>query len=213
MSEYRTKLRVGGTQKSARATLCDELALDDLFDAEALWAPARIRMVQDLARRSVPSSSWPQSLHWNWAKKAAELRPSRFGPLGDVRIIGIKVRREWQGMLLAKSVGYVTRLENRGQELVYVEYLESAPWNWEEPKIEQHARYRGVGTQLVEMAIRWSEQLGFLGRIGLHALDQAADFYRRRCGMTDLGPDSGYQGMRYFEFTGEQAQIFLEDKA
>jgi GNAT superfamily N-acetyltransferase len=212
MSEHATQLRIGGTREVIRATLNDELALDDLFDAEALWASARIRMVQEFSRRGLSTVSWPQSLHWNWAQKAAELPSSRLGPFGDIRVLGIMCQNEWQGILLAKAAEYFTRTKKEGRELIYVEYLESAPWNWEEPRIEQQARFRGVGVQLVEAAIEWSMQLGFRGRVGLHALEQAEDFYRRRCRMTDLGPDWEYKAMRYFEFTEAQAQAFLESR-
>lgn len=41
-------------------------------------------------------------------------------------------------------------------------------------------RLRGVGTALVTAAVALSEDEGFKGRIGLHSLPQAEDFYRRR---------------------------------
>jgi hypothetical protein len=46
------------------------------------------------------------------------------------------------------------------------------------------------------------------GRLGL-SLPQADAFYRK-IGMTDLGQDSAYQNLRYFEMTAEQARAFLE---
>ena len=50
----------------------------------------------------------------------------------------------------------------------------------------------------------------FHGRIGLHSLPQANDFYANTCGMTDLGADRDYNGgLRYFEMTPEQAQAFI----
>ncbi|MCC6422324.1 MAG: GNAT family N-acetyltransferase [Phycisphaerales bacterium] len=189
------------------------MEISNLFDAEETWAPARVRMLRELTHRYVPQTSWPESLHWNWAKKAAGMSPARLGALGDIRIFGIHADSAWQGILLAKAAGYYTRLAPNGRELIYVEYLESAPWNWEQPLINQVARYRGVGTKLVGLSVLWSLQLGFQGRVGLHALPQAEDFYRRRCGMTDLGADKNqerYRGMRYFEFSVKQANQFLK---
>lgn len=61
-------------------------------------------------------------------------------------------------------------------------------------------------------AIAFSEQEGFKGRIGLHSLPQAENFYRDRCGMIDLGPDATYQNLRYFEMTPDQAKAFLEEE-
>ena len=54
-----------------------------------------------------------------------------------------------------------------------------------------------------------SENLEFHGRIGLHSLPQANGFYANTCGMTDLGTDPDYGGLRYFEMTPEQARAFV----
>jgi hypothetical protein len=48
----------------------------------------------------------------------------------------------------------------------------------------------------------------FRGRIGLHSLPAAEEFYGTVCGMTDLGRDESYQGLRYFEMTAAQAAAF-----
>jgi hypothetical protein len=37
------------------------------------------------------------------------------------------------------------------------------------------------------------------GRVGLHSLRQAEDFYAR-CGMTRIGPDPNYYDLTYFEY-------------
>lgn len=94
-----------------------------------------------------------------------------------------------------------------GKPLVYVEYLEVAPWN--RPELGATPRLRGLGSALLTAAVMLSEAEGFRGRIGLHSLPQADDFYRR-CGMTDLGLDPAYQNLRYFEMTAEQARAFLK---
>jgi hypothetical protein len=59
------------------------------------------------------------------------------------------------------------------------------------------------------LAVQWSIDLGFKGRIGLHALPQADAFYRDVCGMTDLGQDPAYHSLRYFEFSEQQADDYL----
>jgi len=48
MREHATKLKIGRTSKVVDAVLFDDLSLDDLFDAEAIWAPARIRTLQEV---------------------------------------------------------------------------------------------------------------------------------------------------------------------
>lgn len=94
------------------------------------------------------------------------------------------------------------------KHLVYVEYLEVAPWN--RRLAAGGTTYKGVGKVLIAAAIQLSIDEGNRGRIGLHSLPQADDFYNR-CGMTDLGPDAAYPKfpLRYFEMTEAQAKSFL----
>jgi hypothetical protein len=129
--------------------------------------------------------------------------------LSGVRLFGIEVGGEWQGLLLAECTGYRSRLETPLKEIVYIEYVETAPWNWPLPRIDQEPRHRAVGPQLVEMAIRWSMQVGFKGRVGLHSLPQAEEFYRDHCLMTDLGLDASYEDLCYFEMTEPNAESYL----
>ena len=91
--------------------------------------------------------------------------------------------------------------DQAGKNLVYVEFVENAPWNRKE--LFDPPRYRGIGTLLMRAAIEASRQEGFKGRIGLHSLPQADAFYAKTCGMTDLGadPDPHYSPMHYFEMT------------
>ena len=70
-------------------------------------------------------------------------------------------------------------------------------------------RYKGAGTLLMRTAIELSLELEYKGRIGLHSLRQADGFYTH-CGMTDLGPDAAFYGLRYFEMTSEQAALYLK---
>jgi hypothetical protein len=96
---------------------------------------------------------------------------------------------------------------------VYVDYHATAPWNDSKivTQLGELPRYRAVGSALLGIAVMDSIASGHRGRIGLHALPQAAPFYRGACNMTELGPDEEHQGMVYFEFTEEQAQSFLAE--
>ena len=40
-------------------------------------------------------------------------------------------------------------------------------------------------------------------------IQQASKSYSDTCGMTDLGIDADYEGLRYFEMTPEQAAAFI----
>jgi hypothetical protein len=90
--------------------------------------------------------------------------------------------------------------------LVYVHFVEAAPWN---RTVLGKPRFRGVGSVLVGSAVEASLEAGYHGRIGLHSLRQADGFYRDSCGMTDLGPDSEYFNLRYFEMSDTQAIEFM----
>jgi hypothetical protein len=93
--------------------------------------------------------------------------------------------------------------------VVYIEFLATAPWNRRE--LCNPRRFAGVGTILAEIAIQLSLDYEFGGRIGLHALPRAADFYRNVLHMTELGPDPDpqHQNLIYFEMTSQQASRFL----
>ncbi len=86
----------------------------------------------------------------------------------------------------------------------------SWPSSVERPAIVKRATcYRKAGDLLLRAAILLSRETGWEGRVGLHALPQAESFYRDRH-MSDLGIDSAYQGLRYFEMTPEQSQWLME---
>ena len=112
--------------------------------------------------------------------------------------------------MLTKTASYVSRLD-KGKPLVYVDYLESAPWNWPIPVLSQAGEFRGVGAVLFFVAVKQSEQEGFHGRVGLHALPQAVPFYAgQSCRMTGLGNDPNKLGLPYFELSREEAAKTLK---
>ena len=59
-------------------------------------------------------------------------------------------------------------------------------------------------------AVELSLQEEFRGRIALHSLPQADEFYRVKCGMSPLCKDTKYENLTYFEMTPEQAQAFRQ---
>lgn len=86
---------------------------------------------------------------------------------------------------------------NRDWRIVYVEALASAPWN--RSILDDPPFFRGIGTALLLFARRRSYELGYGGRVGLHALPDAEGFYDRR-NMMDYGPDPDKENLRYFEY-------------
>ncbi len=110
---------------------------------------------------------------------------------------------------------YVDTVQRRCQlesqkklDLVYVDYLEAAPWNCR-TALGVAPLFSGVGSILLITAIQRSFELEFKGRVGLHALPQSVDFYQAKMGMTELGPDPAKDNLRYFELTPEQAEALL----
>jgi hypothetical protein len=187
------------------AELLDAITEKQLADWEAEWLPALLQAVQRLHRAGVQRAHWPQSRHWDWRQKATVLQGMLARPGFSVVCGGVT-----QGMMLVDLTSERCRIESqRVKHLVYVSFIENAPWNRKE--LFDPPRYRGVGTILMRAAVELSKENEFKGRTGLHSLPQANDFYANTCGMTDLGPDPDprHQGLRYFEMTPEQAEAFI----
>ncbi len=187
------------------AILRDEMQPSDLIEVEKSWHPARVQLIQELMSQAIPTNQWPQSLPWDWARKAPQLQLLHaFG-------FGIICEANWEGAILIRTATDFARLpEDNGKPIVYVDYLESAPWNWRVEAIGQNGQYKGVGSVLFRQAVRQSIVEGFKGRVGLHSLPQSEGYYEKVCGMTALGPDPNKQNLLYFEFTAENAHNYLE---
>jgi hypothetical protein len=189
---------------SVAATLLEAMKPQDLLVVEGEWTAERSIVLQELLRRGVPRTSWPQSLHWDWRKKAPQLR------LLESSGFGIVCDSQWQGVMLTKTASHVSQLgQDRGRPLVYIDYLEVAPWNWVIPEIDRKGRFRGIGSILFWRAVKQSKDEGFHGRVGLHALPQAEQFYEKGCGMVRLGRDAAKENLLYFELPREQAERHL----
>jgi len=190
--------------ESVEAELRDAIEPAQIDDWVTKWQPALLEVLQSLARRGVPITQWPQSWHWNWAQKTAKVQG-----LLAFRGFSVVARGETQGLAQIDLTKSGREPSQASKPLVYIDYLEVAPWN--RPELGAAPRLRGVGTALITAAVALSEEEGFKGRIGLHSLPQADAFYAR-IGMTDLGQDPAYQNLRYFEMTAERAHAFLEEE-
>lgn len=187
------------------AELLDQLAPEDLMLIETMWSPERSRIVVETARAGLLLEERPQSMTWNWRAKAQHLR------LLPASAYAVVWQGEWQGAMLIKSGTHFSRLgEARGRPLVYIDFLEVAPWNWTIPGLGQFGRFGLIGPRLFERAVRQSWEEGFEGRIALHSLPQSEGFYRDSCRMTPLGADEDHEGLTYFELSRDNAQRILE---
>ena len=112
---------------------------------------------------------------------------------------------------MTQTASYFAKLKaDRGKPLLYIDFPEIAPWNWVVHEINHPGLFKTIGSQLSWRAILQSRDEGFKGRVGLHSLSSAEDFYRK-CGMVEVGYDAAKQNLMYFELTQEGAEKFLID--
>ncbi len=175
------------------AALFEGIQERHLTDVEEIWRPGLT-----LLERWSDRGQQQESRHWNWRAKMRNVRRKK-----TRQSFAIVYRDVTQGLMIVDT-SRTSRMEpDRGKGLVYVDYVEVAPWN--RPGWQPHRVFQSVGTVLVRTAIQVSLDNGLDGRIGLHSLPQADNFYRN-LGMTNLGPDADYQNLCYFEFDAKQAQ-------
>ena len=200
---YLKDLKTGGF---VEAILIDGLTRAEVEKAEAEWKPFLNEQVKRMEAAGVPKHLLPQHRHWDWREKydATEAYLA-------YRMFGIECRSQMQGLMLVTTAGKNCRIPSEeGKPLVYVHFLAAAPWNI--PSIAPEPRLSLVGTLLLAAAVELSIEEEFKGRIGLHSLPQADDWYRTSCGMTDLGPDPNAKDLRYFEMTPNQASEFVRNE-
>jgi hypothetical protein len=190
------------TEKDVQAQFHDDLKADVLLDIEDQWTPVRHQLRAKLKAAGIAIESWPQSLHWDWGRKSLGLAFG--GDPQDFRVMAIRRQAVWEGAIVTLSKGHWAQLTpGVGQPLIYADYIESAPWNWTVEGI-QARRYMAIGAVLLRAAIEQSYTKGWDGRVGLHALPQAAGFYQGQ-GFQFVRNDPAKQNLPYYEITSAEA--------
>lgn len=192
------------TSELVQAELWHGIVDKNLGDWEAEWIPDLQRRLKLLNQRNIERKFWPQSRLWDWRDKLTEIE-RRLANLS----FAIVANGMTQAMMTVDLSKRARISGNESQHLVYVDFLEAAPWNRNDVA-EEPSRFGGCGSILINAAIQQSLLEGFKGRIGLHSLPQANNFYANACGMTDLGQDASYENLRYFELDPDNARRFLE---
>jgi hypothetical protein len=206
MSSFDIWIQSRANDDFLRATLLAKLVPSDLITVEREWNPVRSELMQRLLAANVDRRMWPQSLHWDWSLKSLELE--KLESTG----FGVVFEKKWQGVMMTQTASYFAKLKaHRDKPLVYIDYLEIAPWNWVIDEINHSGLFKTIGTQLFWRAILQSREEGFKGRIGLHSLSRAENFYRS-FGMVEVGNDPAKQNLMYFELTEEVAEKLLIDR-
>jgi len=194
----------GATGQVVEAELWDAIAEQQLSDWENEWMPALRAIMERMRVAGLGRDQFPQSSHWDWRRKVEHFRGLLANPCFSVVCQGMT-----QGMMILDTLRRARLAPQYQKPIVYVEYLENAPWNRRHHQPGEQPRFCGVGSLLMREAIELSRREGFKGRVGLHALPQSIPFYVSHCGMVDLGTDASYQSLRYLEMTPKQADAFI----
>lgn len=140
--------------------------------------------------------------HWEWGEKVKDS-----AHLLSCPTLAIECAGQPQGLMLLKTDGHFGMLPGElDKPLVYVVYLATAPWNLR--ALVGQPRFAGVGLVLLHAAIQMSLDNEFKGRIGLHSLPQAEEFYERQ-GFQCLGVDPKKENLKYYELSPQAASEFI----
>lgn len=182
------------------AELITGVTFSEMASADSQWQPFLVQAVMDALLRGVPRYDLPENKHWEWERKARATGKESVA-------FAIAAQNEIQSLMISRTDKLCRIPSQRGQPLIYIDYLASAPWNLSGLVVKP--RFVRCGVSLVVAAMRHSAALGFGGRIGLHALQGAEGFYRDKIQMADLGIDIACDNLRYFEMTDAGATAFL----
>lgn len=196
MDESIVWLRAGTGGNPVEASLFDDISNDHLRLWSQTWTPEMRRHAA-----SNPIANRPEDSHWNWRHK---LMAS--GGLLSTHSFALLCHDELQGLMIARDLASAKLPGQFGLPMVQIEFIATAPWN--RPEFQHPVRYKGCGRILILAAVEVSRSCGGKGRIGLHSLPAAEEFYEQKCGMTPLGRDAAHQNLLYFEMTETQADVF-----
>lgn len=165
---------------------------DAMGAIERAWAPDRARLAEELRAHGEVI----EHAHWDWRNKAAR-QP------GSYCLVTVECDGRLQGAMVVENL-LRRSLLTPSAWLLYLDYVEIAPWNMRVPldrikPVAREALFSRVGRLLLGEAIRMSFGATAGGRVGLHSLQQSEDFYAH-CGMTRIGPDPNYYDLVYFEY-------------
>ncbi len=117
-----------------------------------------------------------------------------FNSAQNILLLALEIAQTAQALMMLR-VGYVVRCDGAAREpLVYVGFLEVAPWNMTG---RPDRRYRGLGPVMIGIAHDLSLQQGIGGSVGLHSVSAAEGFYRRI-------------GLRSLDCPNEYNEVYLE---
>jgi hypothetical protein len=169
MSRIRIVDRRAG--KIVDADLLEDVSQEELAKAEESW---QILRREARLTRPMKGARLDESVDWNWAVKRSLVSPK------SVRVFGILHEGKIQGLMMLGVTPVPVRSGKgkMGEQALYVEYLESAPWNLAE-YVGAQVRYATIGTMLLRCAMSASKDMGCAGRLALHSLPGLVPSMRR----------------------------------
>jgi ribosomal protein S18 acetylase RimI-like enzyme len=129
----------------------------------------------------------------------------------DALMLALEVAGSVEALMQLK-IGHVVRCPGECRPpLVYISFLEVAPANLTAVAIAptRPRRGRGLGSAMVRLSCDASRQRGYEGRVGLHSVAGAVDFYRR-LGFRPLDCSNEYHEL-YMELDADGARALLKD--
>jgi hypothetical protein len=170
----------------------------DGVEVEALLVSLTNKNLSDVSQHWQPrlQGTHEDDQFWNWEQKHRVYTRN-----AQYESYAVECGGMTQGLMLIAIGGYRSWVESR-RRLVYVHSIATAPWN--RTQLQNPVLYRLVGTTLLEFARFRSNELGYGGLVGLHALPGAEGFYRR-LNFMDCGMDEEKENLAYFEWYQQQS--------
>jgi hypothetical protein len=192
MSAVPVQIADRSSRRVVMAEAVTDLSQEDLNEVDKAW-----RAFRERAMRRGPL---PENEDWRWKLKKL------YSGEGVYRFLGLRYAGEMQGLAMLNMEPVSSRRPNcSDQQAIYVEFIETAPWN-QGAYAGNDRRFDRVGMALLSISIQASLAAGCGGRLALHSLAQSEGFYR--LSFEDLGIDPA-ENLRYFELDTERALEML----
>jgi hypothetical protein len=168
---------LSGKEEIVTGQLCS-MSDRHLEDFETVW-------------KGILTATGQPDCYWSWDYKLRQgNQDARY------EAYAIEVDSLTQGLMFLETQWHRSQLPQRAP-LIYVEALAVAPWN--RRMLEDPPYLRGVGRTLLLFARQRSLEVGYGGRVGLHALPGSEGFYRRNQ-MSEYDMDPDKEDLIYFEY-------------
>lgn len=191
----------------------EDLPIENVEATGVLWSSVHSLFAD---KADILGLHLPDHSHWDWMKKARYYLPKiGFG------FVSLECEGVVQGMMLCNNIAHSPITKDTGGlpvSSVYIEYLETAPWNL--AAYTKAPRFAYVGTRLLSFAALNAtmqcadiekKRKRIVCRVGLHSLPDAVSFYLK-LGFVDHGPDPTRKDrLPYLELPDEQARTLVRN--